>query len=446
MSATAVAIHAGAKEGDHWEVRVRLPGREPGGAWWPDEENARADFLQRRQRYSADISGDEQILRLELVDSAGTVVSDDVVLSGELTALRTPFDATPVSSRGAAAPTAFVSWAHRGSDWSTTRAADWERTIAEFTGLLRTSGVDTDVDLFHLNDPGVNWQTFGTDRIQRCDFILIAVSAPYRERWDGTNAPTEGAGAAREARALRGMFDENQADFQRRVKVVILPGAGIADIPLELRALQHFAISSLANAESLEDLLRTLTDQPAYPMPALGRIPVFPPRALKEPSNAPTEVPVRTVREQRLHEAEELDRQLVDLNMAETAETEMSDPAASHAVQPARQRALLEGLLRATRSLEGEADDKWAIVDGPNELQPLADHRRFRWDLRRGEAKRTIVVELSGSVLASEPAFLPSMIADAVESYGRSAIEQKCLDARDATSILKVTTTGLQLL
>jgi hypothetical protein len=48
------------------------------------------------------------------------------------------------------------------------------------------------------------------------------------------------------------------------------------------------------------------------------------------------------------------------------------------------------------------------------------------WELRRDKEKRTVVVELCG----------------AVESRGRTVAEAKCLDARDATSIVKVTATA----
>jgi hypothetical protein len=180
-----------------------------------------------------------------------------------------PEDAT---SKRDSAPTAFVTWAHGDTLW--------QKTIADFTVRLRQLGIPADVDLFELHNPNVNWATYGPGAIQDNEFVILAVSQAYKERWDGTNAPSTGAGAAREANVLKGLFNEDQHAFYRKVKIVILPGATKADIPAELKAApQHFRIESISDA-ALEDLLRTLTGQPAFPRPALGELPVLPPKFL----------------------------------------------------------------------------------------------------------------------------------------------------------------------
>jgi hypothetical protein len=174
------------------------------------------------------------------------------------------------SSKGGSAPTAFVTWAHGNETW--------QKTIADFTVRLRQLGIAADVDLFELHNPNVNWATYGPGAIQDNEFVILAVSQAYRERWEGTNDPTTGAGAAREANVLKGLFNEDQRAFYRKVKIVILPGVTEADIPAELKAApQHFRIDSISDA-ALEDLLRTLTGQPAFPRPALGELPVLPPK------------------------------------------------------------------------------------------------------------------------------------------------------------------------
>lgn len=168
-----------------------------------------------------------------------------------------------------AAPTAVISWAH-GDD-------GWQATVAAFAFRLREFGIDVDIDLWHLHEPGVNWSTYGPRAIQENNFVLIPVSAAYRERWEGKAAPGTGAGAAREANTLKGLFDEDQESFQRKVKIVLLPGATVNDIPAELRASgQRFQVRSL-DVAGLEDLLRTLTGQPAYVPPPLGTLPALPP-------------------------------------------------------------------------------------------------------------------------------------------------------------------------
>lgn len=72
-----------------------------------------------------------------------------------------------------------------------------------------------------------------------------------------------------------------------------LPGASKDDIPVELKAApQHFEIESTAK-QGLEDLLRTLTGQPAYPRPAVGELPLLPPKSWPSPpaQSAPRQRP-----------------------------------------------------------------------------------------------------------------------------------------------------------
>jgi hypothetical protein len=168
-----------------------------------------------------------------------------------------------------APPTAFVSWAHGDGDW--------QAAIAAFTFKLRELGIEADVDLVHLHDPDVDWTTFGQRAIEVNEFVVIPVSAGYRERWEGTADPGTGAGAAREANVLKSLFNEDQEAFRRKVKIVVLPGASLDDIPRELQPIgQRYAISSLDEA-GLDDLLRTLAGRPAFVAPPVGRLPMLPP-------------------------------------------------------------------------------------------------------------------------------------------------------------------------
>jgi hypothetical protein len=201
--------------------------------------------------------------------SAAELVSADV---------STALPSAPAAQRAAstvppgalAKPTALLSWAQD--------TATWQTTLVEFTVLLRRYGVDADIDLFELHNPNVNWSTWGPDAIERSEFVLLAVSANYRERWEDRGDQTEGAGAAREANVLKTLFNQDRAAFYHKVKIVILPGASVQDIPAELgAAAQRFELQAI-DAASLEDLLRTLTGQPAFPRPELGEVPVLPAR------------------------------------------------------------------------------------------------------------------------------------------------------------------------
>jgi hypothetical protein len=169
-------------------------------------------------------------------------------------------------------PATFISWAHGDEIWT--------KTVATFAMELRRHGVKADVDLFHLDEQRIDWTTYGPRAIEDSEFVLIAVSPTYKERWEGRNDPSQGAGAAREANVLKTLFDSNQQEFKRKVKVVLLNDAAPSEIPSELHAaIQHFHIRSLDLA-GLEDLIRNLTQQPRLKPNPVGAIPLLPPTLL----------------------------------------------------------------------------------------------------------------------------------------------------------------------
>ena len=143
--------------------------------------------------------------------------------------------------------TAFVSWAHGD--------ANWETTVYGFVQRLYDYGIAAEIDLFHLHDPSVIWADYGPRAIEEADHVLIAVSGAYKRRWEGKEDPTKGAGAALEANALKSIFSDNRETFQRKVKVVVLPGATVDDIPITLKAVvQRFEVDPQSRA-TFEDLV-----------------------------------------------------------------------------------------------------------------------------------------------------------------------------------------------
>lgn len=72
---------------------------------------------------------------------------------------------------------------------------------------------------------------------------------------------------------------------RRKVKVVVLPGATVSDIPMELAATaQRFEVGALDEA-GLEDLLRTLAGRPAYVPPPVGTLPPLRPKVVGRQPN-----------------------------------------------------------------------------------------------------------------------------------------------------------------
>jgi hypothetical protein len=172
-----------------------------------------------------------------------------------------------------------------GFIWPQTGSFDWPRSIVLVIGVLLGAGAVFGVapartqDLFHKHEPGIDWHRFGPKAIADREFTIIAVSVPWKERWEGRNDPHVGAGAAAEADQLQGIFTDDQLLFRKKVVIVELPLSVCEDaVPDRLRGVPRFTIREFS-PEALEDLIRLLTGQPRDPLPPLGKIPVLPPRS-----------------------------------------------------------------------------------------------------------------------------------------------------------------------
>ncbi|QDG68524.1 hypothetical protein NIBR502772_22005 [Pseudarthrobacter sp. NIBRBAC000502772] len=169
-----------------------------------------------------------------------------------------------------------VSWAHRGEYWSSQQEKDWEQLVMEFTTALRSMGIDADIDLFHTHEDGADWTRFGQNAVRDADYVLVAITKGWAQRWSGTNSPHVGAGAAVEADTLKGLFIKNQTELQKKLKLVVLGDQSPRCIPEDMARFTYFKID-VDNLDSFEDLLRTLTSQPYYEKPDLGEVPILPP-------------------------------------------------------------------------------------------------------------------------------------------------------------------------
>lgn len=181
-----------------------------------------------------------------------------------------------VAKSKTAPPTVFISWAHAHRGWSKAQTQLWQESVASFSSSLRRSfGIDADVDLFHLHE-SVDWTRFGQKSVISSDRVIIVLSKAWAERWEGLNRPTEGAGAAREADTLHGLFSRNQSEWQSKLIIVLLPEADMSEVPLDLDRVVRVSVDP-SDLDTYEDLLRNLTGQPNYQKPALGSVPDLPP-------------------------------------------------------------------------------------------------------------------------------------------------------------------------
>jgi hypothetical protein len=173
------------------------------------------------------------------------------------------------------APTALVSWAHRNAGWQDAEAEAWQQTVQTFAELLRDNGVEAELDLWQP-DPETDWTRWGQKMVRDCDFVVIALSEAWKQRWEGTNAPTVGVGAVWEADTLKGKFGNHQTEFQQQTLIALLPGVGNEVIPFDLYRLYRHSVQELT-AAGIEPLLRVILDEPKYIKPPLGNGPTLPP-------------------------------------------------------------------------------------------------------------------------------------------------------------------------
>lgn len=141
----------------------------------------------------------------------------------------------------------FVSWAHRGESWSNTEASTWQATVENFARLVDdVDGLDVELDLWHVNDRDMDWRRWCLEQVRSSDYVLVAMNAPWEQRWRGTNSPAQGSGVVAEADALRGVFERDQLEFQRKVRIVMLPGAHGRDIPEDLARLTRVTVTEVS--------------------------------------------------------------------------------------------------------------------------------------------------------------------------------------------------------
>lgn len=171
---------------------------------------------------------------------------------------------------------AFVSWAHKGETWDDAQSASWARDVVEFTTRLRSNGIDAELDLFHTHETSTDWTRFGQTQVEAADFVVVVLSEAWAQRWAGTNNPKVGAGAVVECDTLKGIQQRDQDEFQRKVLIVILPSQQDEKLPPDLARINRFYVDP-DDTDTLDDLLRSMTDQPTYVKAELGHVPVLPP-------------------------------------------------------------------------------------------------------------------------------------------------------------------------
>ncbi|SEM03546.1 hypothetical protein [Rhodococcus maanshanensis] len=188
-------------------------------------------------------------------------------------------------------PAALVSWAHKNTAWAPEQEQSWENAVRSLVECLRAKGVDAHVDLYYQSDSSIDWTRWGQKMVRDSDFVIVAVSTAWKQRWEGTNEPTVGAGAVVEADTLKGRFNKNQHEFQQKTLIVMLPGVSDEDLPADLYRLNRFYIKEFTDTDDgIQRLLRMLHKRPLHVLPELGLLPDLPPeRSALSPKLIPAE-------------------------------------------------------------------------------------------------------------------------------------------------------------
>lgn len=171
-------------------------------------------------------------------------------------------------------PRVFISYAHD--------TPEHEEAVRRFYELLRVDcGIDAIFDRVAAQSPR-DWTVWMGRTMAEVDFVLAVVSPHYRAAADAELAPDVRRGAQWETRLLREEFNRNEPSARARILPVVLPGAGVDDIPawMSPTAATHYRIAELTRAGA-ETLLRYLVSQPAYVEPVLGPLVDFTTRTLR---------------------------------------------------------------------------------------------------------------------------------------------------------------------
>ncbi|WP_410622972.1 toll/interleukin-1 receptor domain-containing protein [Amycolatopsis sp. cmx-8-4] len=170
-----------------------------------------------------------------------------------------------------AAPRVFISY--------TRDTPEHAEEVRRFAGFLVRNGIDADLDRWNL-EPRRDWYLWAAERIRAADFILVVASPLCRRIGDGEVEDGEHPLEQSELALLRTLLLGGGVRWATRVVPVVLLDGGARDFPLFLGpgTGDHYRVSAF-DVPGAEELLRLLTDQPAYLRPPQpGEVVRLPPR------------------------------------------------------------------------------------------------------------------------------------------------------------------------
>lgn len=168
-------------------------------------------------------------------------------------------------------PIVFFTYAHDSVEHLT--------IVREFAALLSSAGIQPILDQWQ-SSARRDWYSWGLQLMAMADFVVVIASPGFRRVGDGHGPNDRNLGLQAEAAFLREQLQRDRRRWTAKILPVVLPGRSIDEIPdfLQSHTCDHYVIDSLTLAGA-EDLLRTITGQPAHVAPPVGPVIELPPRS-----------------------------------------------------------------------------------------------------------------------------------------------------------------------
>jgi len=160
-------------------------------------------------------------------------------------------------------PKAFISYSHDSP-------AHLDR-ILSLSNRLRADGINCIIDQYEQS-PSIGWPTWCDKEIEQSTFVLVACTDTYLRRFKKEEIPHKGLGVTWEGHIISQELYNAQGRNDKFIPI-IFSDADFPSIPLVLQSASYYQV-----ADSYEQLLRRLTNQPSIIMPPVGAVKPMPAR------------------------------------------------------------------------------------------------------------------------------------------------------------------------
>ncbi len=171
-------------------------------------------------------------------------------------------------------PSVFISYAHEDS-------AHMDAVLAFANFLVREEGIDVVLDRWG-QEVSRDWYLWALQSLKEADFVLVIASPTCKAVGEGYVDDEHNRGLQAEMALIREAIFQQRSTGVLKYLPVVLPGGRLADLPdfIQPWTIHNFHVTSFTRAGA-ENLLRTLTGQPAYVRPEPpAYVPPLPPHSI----------------------------------------------------------------------------------------------------------------------------------------------------------------------